>query len=58
MEKLGIIRKIKGTLVSEMENGGVTGFFEGEDDIEKHAVWIAGRKFSLENVLFMKGDRE
>ncbi len=58
MEKLGIIRKIKGTLVSEMENGGTTGFFEGEDDIESHAVWIAGRKFSLENVLFMKGDRE
>ncbi len=58
MEKLGIIRKIKGTLVSEMSNGGTTGFFEGEDDIETHAVWIAGRKFSLENVLFMKGDRE
>lgn len=58
MEKLGIIRKIKSTLISEMENGGTTGFFVGEDDIETHAVWISGRKFSLENVLFMKGDRE
>jgi DNA-binding transcriptional regulator YhcF (GntR family) len=28
MEKLGIIRKIKGTLVAEMEAGGNSGFFE------------------------------
>lgn len=58
MEKLGIIRKIKSTLVSELAAGSNNGFFEGEEDKEVHAVWIAGRKFSLENVLFMKGDRE
>ena len=58
MEKLGIIRKIKSTLVSELASGSNNGFFEGEEDKEVHAVWIAWRKFSLENVLFMKGDRE
>ena len=58
MEKLGIIRKIKGTLVSEMTQSGNSGFFEGEDDIATPNVWIAGRKFSLENVIFMKGERE
>jgi GTPase len=58
MEKLGIIRKIKGTLVAEMEAGGNSGFFEGEEDRQTPNVWISGRKFSLENVVFMKEDRE
>jgi hypothetical protein len=58
MEKLGIIRKIKSTLVSELASGKSTGFFEGEDDIETPEVMIAGKKFSLENVLFMKGEKE
>jgi hypothetical protein len=58
MEKLGIIRKIKGTLVAEMEAGGNSGFFEWEEDRQTPNVWIAGRKFSLENVVFMKEDRE
>jgi hypothetical protein len=54
MEKMGIIRKIKSQLVADLENGGKTGFFEGEADIESPNVWIAGKKFSLENVVFMK----
>lgn len=58
MGKLGIIRKIKSTLVSELENGNSNGFFEWEADIETPNVWIAGRKFSLENIIFMKWDRE
>jgi len=58
MEKLGIIRKIKSTLVSEMIEGKSNGFFVGEEDAETPEVWIAGRKFSLENVLFMKGEKE
>jgi hypothetical protein len=44
MEKLGIIRKIKGTLIAEMEAGGNNGFFEGEADKETPNIWIAGRK--------------
>ena len=54
MEKMGIIRKIKKMLVNDLESGSVTGFFEGEEDIESPNVWIAGKKFSLENILFMK----
>jgi hypothetical protein len=58
MWRLGIIRKIKSTLVSEMENGNTNGFFEWEADMETPNVWISGRKFSLENVVFMKWDHE
>lgn len=54
MEKMWIIRKIKKMLVNDLESGSVTGFFEGEEDIESPNVWIAGKKFSLENILFMK----
>jgi hypothetical protein len=58
MEKMGIIRKIKSQLVHDLENGGKTGFFEGEADIESPNVWIADKKFSLENILFMKASQD
>lgn len=58
MEKMGIIRKIKKMLVSDLESGSVTGFFEGEADIDSPNVWIAGKKFSLENILFMKATQD
>lgn len=54
MEKMGIIRKIKSAIVSDISAGKQTGFFEGEDDVETPNVWISGKKFSLENVIFMK----
>lgn len=57
MEKLGVIRKIKAMVMSEMVEGH-TGFFEGEDDIPSPSVWISGKKFSLENIIFMRGERE
>jgi hypothetical protein len=58
MERLGIIRKIKAMLSSEILENGATGFFEGEDDVPSPDVLIAGKKFSLENILFMKGANE
>ncbi len=58
MERLGVIRKIKLMITSEIAEWGHTGFFVGEDDIESPDVLIAGKKFSLENILFMKGANE
>lgn len=57
MEKMGIIRKIKKMLVNDLENGSVTGFFEGEEDTKSPNVWISWKKFSLENILFMKSSQ-
>ncbi len=57
MEKLGVIRKVKAMVTSEIMEGQ-TGFFEGEDDILSPSVWISGKKFSLENIIFMKTERE
>ena len=53
--------------VSEWENfeidedsrsfsGGLKGFFEGEDDIDIPAAWIGEKKFSLDGLIFMKGE--
>jgi GTP-binding protein len=56
MEKLGIMRKIK-LIVKDELLSGKWGFFEGEDDISAPSVWIAGKKFSLENVIFMREGR-
>lgn len=53
MEKLGVIRKIKLLVQNDMLTGA-TGFFEGEEDIPSPHVYIAGKKFSLENIIFMK----
>ncbi len=57
MEKLGVIRKVKAMVMSEMTEGH-TGFFEGEEDIPSPSIWISGKKFSLENIIFMRGERE
>jgi hypothetical protein len=40
-------------VMSEMLEGK-SGFFEGEDDIPNPSIWIGDKKFSLENILFMK----
>jgi hypothetical protein len=57
LEKMGILQKIKSALVSDIASGGMQGFFEGEDDLVTPEVWIAGKKFSLENLLFMTGEK-
>ena len=57
MEKLGVIRKVKAMVMSEMTEGH-TGFFEGEEDIPSPSIWISGKKFSLENIIFMRGEQE
>lgn len=53
MEKLGVMRKLK-LLISEELTRETSGFFEGEDDFHVPAVWISGKKFSLEGLVFMK----
>lgn len=57
MEKMGIMRKIK-LIVKDELLSGKWGFFEGEDEIPMPSVWVAGKKFSLENVIFMREGRE
>jgi len=53
MEKLGVMRKLK-LLISEELTRDNSGFFEGEDDFVVPAVWIGGKKFSLEGLVFMR----
>lgn len=53
MEKLNVIRKVKSMVTEEMASGK-SGFFEGEDDIPSPSIWIGEKKFSLENIIFMK----
>ncbi len=55
MEKLGIMRKIKTILRDEMTLEQ-QGFFEGEDDFDIPSVWIGEKKFSLEGIIFQKGE--
>ncbi len=55
MEKLSVIKKIKSMVTSEMNEWRMW-FFEWEDDIPSPNVWISGKKFSLENIIFMKWD--
>jgi hypothetical protein len=55
MEKMNIMRKLKLLVRTEIESGK-EGFFEGEDDYKMPAVWISGKKFSLEGMMFMKGE--
>jgi hypothetical protein len=57
MEKLNVIRKVKAMVTSEMAEGK-TGFFEGEEDIPSPSIWIGDKKFSLENIIFMRGEKE
>ena len=53
MEKIGVMRKLK-LLISEELASGKSGFFEGEDDFTVPSVWISGKKFSLEGLIFMR----
>ncbi len=57
MEKLNVIRKVKAMVTSEMAEGK-TGFFEGEEDIPSPSIWIGDKKFSLENIIFMRGEKD
>lgn len=57
MEKMGVMRKLK-LLIADAMVTEWSGFFEGEDDFEMPAVWIAGKKFSLEGLIFMKEGKE
>lgn len=56
MEKMGIMRKLKLLIADAIMTGG-NGFFEGDDDFDVPSVWIAGKKFSLEWLIFMKDER-
>lgn len=47
------MRKLKLIISERMERDG-GGFFEGEDDFETPNVWISGKKFSLEGLIFMR----
>lgn len=53
MEKLGVMRKLK-LMVADDISRDQAGFFEGEDDFDTPSAWIAGKKFSLEGLIFMK----
>lgn len=53
MEKLWVIRKVKSMVTEEMLSGK-SGFFEWEEDIPSPSIWIGEKKFSLENIIFMK----
>lgn len=56
MEKLGVMRKLKLLIADEMTREG-SGFFEGEEDFDMPAVWISGKKFSLEGLIFMREEK-
>lgn len=56
MEKLGVMRRIKLLISGEMSRDG-SGFFEGEEDFEIPNVWISGKKFSLEGLIFMREEK-
>ncbi len=56
MEKLGVMRKIKLYIAEEMSRDK-SGFFEGEEDFEIPNVWISGKKFSLEGLIFMREEK-
>ncbi len=56
MEKLGVMRKIK-LLITEEMSREKSGFFEGEEDFEIPNVWISGKKFSLEGLIFMREEK-
>jgi GTP-binding protein len=56
LEKFNVLKKIKAIVREEMLTSS-GGFFEGEDDIPSPSVYVAGKKFSLENVIFMREGR-
>lgn len=56
MEKLGVMRKLKLLIAEELTRGN-SGFFVGEDDFIVPSVWISGKKFSLEGLVFMREEK-
>lgn len=56
MEKFGILRKAKHILREEIFDAENTGFFEGEEDFDIPSIWIGEKKFSLEGLIFMRGE--
>jgi GTP-binding protein len=56
MERMGVMRKLK-LLISDGLTRETRGFFEGEEDFKVPAVWVGGKKFSLEGLIFMKDER-
>lgn len=56
MERMGVMRKLK-LLIADGLTREDRGFFEGEEDFKVPAVWVGGKKFSLEGLIFMKDER-
>ncbi|MBX9809496.1 DUF1967 domain-containing protein, partial [Candidatus Gracilibacteria bacterium] len=56
MERMGVMRKLK-LLIADGMTREDRGFFEGEDDFKVPGVWVGGKKFSLEGLIFMKDER-
>jgi GTP-binding protein len=56
MERMGVMRKLK-LLIADGLTRENKGFFEGEDDFKTPSVWVGGKKFSLEGLIFMKDER-
>lgn len=56
MERMGVMRKLK-LLISDGITREDRGFFEGEADFKVPAVWVGGKKFSLEGLIFMQDER-
>ncbi len=56
MERMGVMRKLK-LLIADGLTRENRGFFEGEEDFKAPAVWVGGKKFSLEGLIFAKDER-
>ncbi len=56
MERMGVMRKLK-LLIADGLTRETRGFFEGEEDFKVPGVWVGGKKFSLEGLIFMKDVR-
>mgnify|MGYP002350087287 CR=1 FL=1 len=56
MERMGVMRKLK-LLISDGITREDRWFFEGEADFKVPAVWVGGKKFSLEGLIFMQDER-
>lgn len=53
LSRLGVMTKIRAMLLQDMEHES-RGYFVGEADFETPNVYIAGKRFPIENILFMK----
>jgi GTPase len=56
MERMGVMRKLK-LLIADGLTRETRWFFEGEEDFKVPSVWIGGKKFSLEGLIFAKEER-